>query len=146
MSEPYGMEYPTAQWGNGDDEFRPPYTQDPPQMQQMQSPYPPYAPPTVAGTPGSASPGVQPVYVPYPVAAPGSAPGDGMALTSMILGIVSAALGWIPLCGIVVLAPAIIGIVLGALGLKSPHRRGMAIAGIILSVVGIAAGTFFLWI
>jgi hypothetical protein len=64
----------------------------------------------------------------------------------MILGIVAAAVGWIPLCGLVALAPAIVGIVLGALGLKSEKRRGMAIAGIILSVIGIAAATFLFWI
>ncbi|MGO8946175.1 MAG: DUF4190 domain-containing protein [Ktedonobacterales bacterium] len=143
MSDPYGMEYPTAH--RGDDDFRPPYTQDPP---YPPPPYPPYGQPTAAAAPGqsNASPGVQPVYVPYAVAVPGSGPGDGMALTSMILGIISAAIGWIPFCGVVVLAPAIVGIVLGALGLKSQNRRGMAIAGIILSVVGIALATVFIWI
>jgi hypothetical protein len=142
MSDPYGMQYRSAQWGTPEDDFRPPYTQDPPQV-------PPYAQPTVAGSPGQAgaSPIIQPVYVPYPVPSSGSQPGDGMALTSMILGIISAAVGFIPVIGIcLALAPAIIGIVLGALGLKSPHRRGMAIAGIILSVVGLFAGTVIFWI
>ena len=143
MSDPYGMEYPTVQRGQPDDSFRPPYTQDPPYP-----PNPPYGQPNAASMPaqGNAAAGVQPVYVPYAVAAPGQGQGDGMALTSMILGIVSAAIGWIPFCGLIVLAPAIIGIVLGALGLKSQNRRGMAIAGIILSVVGIAAATVFFWI
>jgi hypothetical protein len=89
---------------------------------------------------------IQPVYVPYSVPTSGAEPGDGMALASMILGIVAAAIGWIPVCGLIALAPAITGIVLGSLGLKSPRRRGMAIAGIILSVVGIAASTFLFWI
>jgi hypothetical protein len=91
-------------------------------------------------------PAVQPVYVPYPVPAPGPQPGDGVALTSLILGIVSAAIGWIPVCGLVVLAPAIVGVVLGGVGLKSERRRWMAIVGIILSIVGIALSTVLFWI
>ena|SRR5215469_6101911 len=139
MNDPYGQS-PTRQWGQPEDDFRPPYTQDPP----IAASYPPFAqqayPPP---PPQSAAPVGQPIYVPVPVTSP---PGDGMALTSMILGIVAAAVGWIPLCGLVALAPAIVGIVLGALGLKSEKRRGMAIAGIILSVIGIAAATFLFWI
>jgi hypothetical protein len=145
MSDQYGMQYPAAQWGTPEDDFKPPYTQDPP---QVPPPYPPYGQPTVGGNQGQAggSPIVQPVYVPYPVPSSGAEPGDNMALAAMILGIVSAAIGWIPVCGLVALGPAIIGIVLGSLGLKSPRRRGMAIAGIILSVIGIAASTFLFWI
>ena len=78
----------------------------------------------------------QQVQVPYPHAVPGQ--GDGFAISSLILGIVSASIGWIPLCGIVALGPAIVGIVLGSLGLKSVRYRNLAIAGIILSVIGVA--------
>jgi hypothetical protein len=131
MNDPYGQS-PTRQWGQPEDDFRPPYTQDPP----IAASYPPFAqqgyPPP---PPQSAGAGAQPIYVPVPV---GPESGDGMALTSMILGIVAAAIGWVPVCGLIALAPAIVGIVLGALGLKSERRRGMAIAGIILSVIGIA--------
>jgi hypothetical protein len=63
--------------------------------------------------------------------------GDRFAISSLILGIVSVSLGWIPICGIVALAPAIIGIVLGGLGLKSLRHRTLAIAGIVLSVIGL---------
>jgi hypothetical protein len=78
----------------------------------------------------------QQVQVPYPYAQPGE--GDGFAISSLILGIVSASIGWIPICGLVALAPAIVGIVLGSLGLKSLRHRNLAIAGIILSVIGVA--------
>ena len=63
---------------------------------------------------------------------------DRFAISSLILGIISVALGWIPVCGIVALAPAIIGIVFGWLGLKSLRHRARATAGIVLSVVGLA--------
>lgn len=144
MNDPYAMQSSTGQWGQPEDDFKPPYTQDPP----MAPPYPQYAQPTYAAAPTKASPqgaapGLQPVYVPYPVPMTGSESGDGMALTSMILGIVSAAIGWIPVCGVIALGPAIIGIVLGSLGLKSQRRRGMAIAGIILSVIAIALSLIF---
>ena len=140
MNDPYGQS-PTRQWGQQEDDFRPPYTQDPP----IAASYPPFAqqaypppPPQSAGAVG------QPIYVPVPVT---SAPGDGMALTSMILGIIAAAVSFVPLIGIcLALAPAIVGIVLGGLGLKSEKRRGMAIAGIILSVVGLVAGTAVFWL
>jgi hypothetical protein len=70
-----------------------------------------------------------------------------MALASMVLGIVAAAVGLVPIIGICLApAPAIVGIVLGALGLKSEKRRGMAIAGIILSAIGLAAGTLLFYI
>jgi hypothetical protein len=77
---------------------------------------------------------------PAPALAP-SAPnrqGDNFAISSLVLGIVSVSLGWLPVCGIVALAPAIIGTVLGCLGLRSAQRRALAIAGIILSLVGLA--------
>jgi hypothetical protein len=139
MNDPYGQS-PTRQWGQPEDDFKPPYTQDPPiaasYPQFAQQGYPP-PPPQPAGA------GAQPIYVPVPVRAD---PGDGMALTSMILGIVAAVVGFIPICGFVALAPAIIGIILGALGLRSERRRGMAIAGIILSVIGAFAATVIFWI
>jgi hypothetical protein len=140
MNDPYGQS-PTHQWGQEDD-FKPPYTQDP----VPGTPYPPYGQPNLSSAAQGASPMVQPVYVPYPVPTPGSQPGDGVALASLILGIVGVAIGWIPLCGLLALAPAIVGVVLGGLGLKSQHRKWMAIVGIILSVIGIALSTILFWI
>jgi hypothetical protein len=104
---------------------------------------PQYAPPealmppnTMADQPTSqAASTAQPVYVPYPVVVGDD--GDSMALSSLIFGIISAAVGWIPVCGLVALLPAILGIVFGGLGLKSQRRRGMAVAGMLLSIVGI---------
>ena len=75
-------------------------------------------PNTMADQPTSqAASTAQPIYVPYPVVV--SDDGDSMALSSLIFGIISAAVGWIPVCGLVALLPAILGIVFGGLGLKS---------------------------
>ena len=107
-----------------------------PQPPHYAPPAAPMPPNTMADlpTPQAAST-AQPIYVPYPVVV--SDDGDSMALSSLIFGIISAAVGWIPVCGLVALLPAILGIVFGGLGLKSQRRRGMAIAGMLLSIVGI---------
>src|SRR5262245_18194612 len=115
------------------------YTSDPqssPWQQRMVDPSLPLNQQETSG--GYPAPPMTPqqVQVPYPNAVPGQ--GDGFAIISLILGIVSASIGWIPVCGIVALGPAIVGIVLGSLGLKSERQRNLAIAGIILSVIGVA--------
>jgi hypothetical protein len=73
-----------------------------------------------------------PVSEPIPVPAP---TGDkkGLAIASLILGILSlcASLGW--WCGGPI---SIVGLVLGFLGVKS-SGKGMAIAGMILSAIGV---------
>jgi hypothetical protein len=61
-----------------------------------------------------------------------------MARISLILGVISLALGLIPVCGIVALLPAAIGILYGWLGLQS-RQRNMAILGLLLSLLAIAA-------
>jgi len=54
-------------------------------------------------------------------------------ITSLVLGIVNLFAWCLPICG----GPlAIVGIILGVLGLKS-RNRGSSIAGIILSVIGL---------
>lgn len=83
---------------------------------------------------------VRHIYMPYQVVLPDR--GGGMAVASLILGIMSASVGWIPLCGAVALFPAILGIVFGGLGMKS-RRRGLAIAGMILSMLAIVMALAF---
>lgn len=55
----------------------------------------------------------------------------GQALTSLILGLISIIAWIIPILG---LPASIVGLVMGIIGRKS-SRRGMAIAGIILSSI-----------
>lgn len=67
----------------------------------------------------------------------GRGSGDGMALASLLLGLLSAGVGWLPVCGIVALFPALVGIVFGWAGLRS-RRRNMAILGLLLCALGLA--------
>ena len=64
---------------------------------------------------------------------PAAAPSDrsGLAIASLILGILSLCAWLLPLCGIPFSGVAII---LGALSMRS-SRRGMAIAGLILGIL-----------
>lgn len=69
-----------------------------------------------------------------------------MAIASMVLGIIALVIGlffagfnWI---GMIV---AIIGIILGALGKKDEARRGMATAGMVMSIVALAL-SLIVWI
>ena len=80
------------------------------------------------------------------------APTNGLAVTSMVLGIVSIVF----LClgafgGIITLPAGIAGIIFGAIGLNqigkgtfSSASRGMAIAGLITSIIGFAIAVIFI--
>ena len=62
---------------------------------------------------------------------------NGLAVASLVLGILSILFVWIPFIGLVswILAP--IGLVLGLVALNKPFGRGMAIAGSICSAIGL---------
>jgi hypothetical protein len=68
----------------------------------------------------------------------------------MVLGILSVALnfvlGWVPIIGqIIVMALGIIAIVLGVLGRKKqPEKKGQAVAGLVLGIIGTVWGTIAL--
>jgi len=98
------------------------YYQPPPQ-------YPPPPPPGY-GPPG------------YPYRPPGQYPGKGLCIASMVLGICSLC---IPYAG---LATAIVGLVLGIMGRNKAMEvgapTGMATAGIVCSIVGLAGSVLIL--
>ena len=62
---------------------------------------------------------------------------NGLAVASLVLGILSILFVWIPVVGLVswILAP--IGLVLGLIALGKPSGKGMAIAGSICSAIGL---------
>jgi hypothetical protein len=90
---------------------------------------------------------VQPAPYPYMVAAPLD-PGAGQAVTSLVLGIISTAFAFIPCFGVIAPVTGIIGLIFGILGRKSVGRHSMAIAGIVLSSIGIGLSliVFVVWI
>lgn len=73
---------------------------------------------------------------------PGGAPAqpqNGLGLAALILGIVAFLTSWFPLLGIPV---GVVGLILGILGLNKVKKglatnRGMALAGVILSAIGL---------
>lgn len=80
----------------------------------------------------------QPYGVPMPFAPPD--PGAGMAVASLVLGIISLAFTAFFFCGGLFVAPitGILGIIFGILGRKSVTRHGSAIAGLVTSIIAVA--------
>lgn len=63
--------------------------------------------------------------------------GNGKSIASLVLGILSILTCWLPYVGLIMGG---IGIVLGILGLKQENARGLAIAGLVCSIVGTILG------
>ncbi|UDQ98030.1 DUF4190 domain-containing protein [Lentisphaerota bacterium WC36G] len=70
-----------------------------------------------------------------------------MGVASLIIGIVSLMISFIPICGYFSLIPATVGIILGAVAYskdpKSEEPKGQALAGLILNIVTI--GVLLTW-
>ena len=63
-----------------------------------------------------------------------------MAVASLVLGILSLVTFWFLFLG---LPLSIVGIIMGALGRRSISRRGIATAGLVCSIIGLAALIIF---
>lgn len=79
--------------------------------------------------------------MPYgmPVApAPMTDPGRGQAIASLVLGIIGLVFAFVPVCGApFAIVLGIIGTIMGAIGQKSRTAHGMAIAGLIMSIIAL---------
>lgn len=74
----------------------------------------------------------------YP--APGGYPQPeekGLAIASMVLGIVGIVFAWIPGVNWLALPAAIVGLILGIVALRKGQPRGMALTGIILGAIAV---------
>ena len=63
-----------------------------------------------------------------------------MGLAAMIIGIVAVVLGFIPVCGMIALLPAIVGLILGIVDVSRKSKqqpKGKGLAGIILNAAAI---------
>lgn len=91
----------------------------------------PVAPPDQSAAPPPGPPPGYSVYAVLPVVRQG---GGGRAIASFVLGLI-ALLNWLipPILGLPI---AIVGLVLGVTSRDSP-RRGLATAGIVLSIIGL---------
>lgn len=73
-----------------------------------------------------------------------------MGVASLVLGIVSIIIGFIPFCGAIAFIPAVIGLILGIVDAvkksKSQESKGMAIAGIILSAIAIVVIAWWVFV
>lgn len=63
--------------------------------------------------------------------------GVAFGITSLTTGVVAFLTGWVFFISIPV---GIVAIIFGALGLKKPASKGMAIAGLVTGIVGLAFG------
>lgn len=88
----------------------------------------------------------QPMYQQYPQQPP-SVPGKGMAIGSLVCGIVSLVFAWWSFAAIVGFIAGVVGIVLGVLGGKKMKMvgapAGMATAGLVLSIIGAILSAIF---
>ena len=67
-----------------------------------------------------------------------------MAVASLVLGICSLVFPFIGL-GWLSCILGIVGIILGALGRKNPEKKGMATAGMVMSIISVALG-ILMWL
>lgn len=73
----------------------------------------------------------------YP-GAPAPAQSNGLAIASLVLGILSIVFAVIPFIGLIAWLLAPIGLILGFIGMGKPTGRGMAIGGVVTSGIGLA--------
>lgn len=73
-----------------------------------------------------------------------------MGIAALILGILSIIIGFIPLCGSIALLPAIIGLILGIVDTiqksKKGEKKGISIAGLVLSAIAIVVIIFWVFV
>jgi len=109
----------------------------------MSSP-PPYEPPS--GQPSSGSGYPPPTYPGQPHAYGRPSPRNGLAITSLVLGILALLTCWLTFPGIIL---GILAVIFGGIGIARGRadrvsNKGMAIAGLITGVLGAAVGAVLL--
>lgn len=68
--------------------------------------------------------------------------GNGLAVASLVCGIVGVVLGLIPILFVITIPLGLIGVILGAVALRRPQRRAMAWWGVALGLVALALGVW----
>lgn len=71
-----------------------------------------------------------------------TAPSNGLAIASFILGLVSTVtMCW---CGLLSIPLGVVGLILGLVAKKNPIQRGFSTAGIVLSLVGMVMSVIYI--
>jgi hypothetical protein len=75
----------------------------------------------------------------------------GMAVASFVIGLVSLLLGWVPVIAVLAAVGVVIALVFGIIGIRRAsaqggYGRGLAIAGVVLSVVAIPVCVVGFWL
>lgn len=82
---------------------------------------------------------------------PGGNPnaGKGMSIAGLVLGILAAVFSFVPCLGMWAIVPGIIGLILSIVGMKQAGAagapKGLAIGGLITSIVGIAIAAYWIY-
>lgn len=75
--------------------------------------------------------------------------GKGLGTASLVLGIVAAVVSFIPCLGMWALVPGVIGLVLSIISISQANKagapKGMAIAGLVCSIIGCCVGAWWLY-
>jgi len=76
--------------------------------------------------------------------------GKGMGIAGLVLGIIAAIFSFVPCLGMWAIVPGIVGVILSALAMKQAGAagapKGMAIGGLITSIVGIAIACYWIYV
>jgi hypothetical protein len=83
-------------------------------------------------------------YAPNPPQQSAQKPSNGLGLTGFVIGLVGLVISFIPLIGVVAWPLVILGIIFSAIGISKAVKgnatnKGLAITGLVVSIVGLAA-------
>lgn len=76
------------------------------------------------------------------IQAPPAGPSNGLAVASMVLGIIALFTFWLPFLGWI---PVIVGLVLGLVAFGKPNGRAMAVTGVVCSGLALLVKVMF-WV
>jgi len=81
-------------------------------------------------------------YQPQPQQAYPAQPNNGLAVASLVLGIVGLVFSFVPIIGVIAWPLVILGIIFGGIGISKANEvpgtsKGMAVAGLTCSIVGL---------
>jgi hypothetical protein len=68
-----------------------------------------------------------------------------MNIAALVLGIVGLLFSLVPCLGMYAIPLTVLAVIFGAIGMKKPVGKGMAVAGLVCGLVGTAIGAYWLY-